>query len=127
MNEEHNHSADNQHNHHEMMVNDFKNRFLISFILMIPILLLSPMIQSFLSVDWRFSYDYLILFLLSTVLIIYGGKPFFLGSIDELKRKEPAMMTLIAFAISVAYVYSSFVVFWDVGTDFFWELATLMV
>ncbi len=127
MNEEHNHSTDNQHNHHEMMVNDFKNRFLISFILMIPILLLSPMIQSFLSVDWRFSYDYLILFLLSTVLIIYGGKPFFLGSIDELKRKEPAMMTLIAFAISVAYVYSSFVVFWDVGTDFFWELATLMV
>lgn len=127
MNEEHNHSADNQHNHHEMMVNDFKNRFLISFILMIPILLLSPMIQSFLSVNWRFSYDYLILFLLSTVLIIYGGKPFFLGSIDELKRKEPAMMTLIAFAISVAYVYSSFVVFWDVGTDFFWELATLMV
>lgn len=116
-----------QHDHHAMMVEDFKKRFFVSLFIMIPILILSPMIQMFLNVDWRFSGDSLILFLLSTVLYIYGGKPFLTGSWDELKKKEPAMMTLIAFAITTAYIYSTAAVFLKIGNDFFWELATLIV
>ncbi|MDP2814459.1 MAG: copper-translocating P-type ATPase, partial [Erysipelotrichaceae bacterium] len=116
-----------QHDHHAMMVEDFKKRFFVSLFIMVPILMLSPMIQMFLNVDWRFSGDSLILFLLSTVLYIYGGKPFLTGSWDELKKKEPAMMTLIAFAITTAYIYSTAAVFLKIGNDFFWELATLIV
>jgi len=114
------------HDHHTMMVNDFRRRFFISLIFMIPILLLSPMIQMFMSVDWRFIGDEYILFALSTLLFVYGGKPFLIGAKDELKKRSPGMMTLIAFAISVAYIYSAFAVLLSIGTDFFWELATLI-
>ncbi len=118
---------DSSHTHHKMMVEDFKRRFYISLILTIPILLLSPMIHSFLGVDWSFKGSPYILAGLSTLLFFYGGKPFFLGARDELKEKLPAMMTLIAFAIIIAYTYSVAATFFIEGTDFFWELATLVV
>lgn len=114
------------HDHHTMMVDDFKKRFFISLILTLPILLLSPMIQMFMNVDWRFTGDTYVLFGLSTILFFYGGKPFLVGALDEFKRKSPAMMMLIALAITVAYVYSTLTVFVLVGNDFFWELATLI-
>ncbi len=113
--------------HHAMMVADFRKRFYVSLVLMVPILILSPMIQSFFGVSWRFPGDSFILFGLATVLFIYGGKPFVLGAVGELKQRSPAMMMLIALAIFVAYIYSSFAVFAFQGKDFFWELATLIV
>jgi P-type Cu2+ transporter len=36
------------------------------------------------------------------------------------------MMTLVALAISVAFIYSVAIVFGLKGMDFFWELATLI-
>ena len=119
--------GESHHDHHAMMVEDFKKRFFVSLFIMVPILLLSPMIQMFLGVDWRFTGDSYLLFVLSTILFIYGGKPFLKGAVDELKSKNPGMMTLIAFAISVAYSYSAIAVFTKIGSDFFWELATLIV
>lgn len=110
-----------------MMVADFRRRFWISLILTIPILILSPMIQMFLGVHWRFAGDYWLLAGLSTVLFVYGGKPFLTGAVDEIKSRTPGMMTLIAFAISVAWLYSLLAVFVLSGSDFFWELATLIV
>src|SRR5699024_11551475 len=101
-------------------------RFYISLIITIPILIMSPMIQSFMGVDWRFPSDQYILFILSTFIFFYGGWPFITGAIDELKDKNIGMMTLIGLAILVAYVYSSFTVFGLEGSDFFWELATLI-
>lgn len=115
------------HGGHEDMVQDFKKRFFISLVLTIPILALSPMIQHFIGVDWRFDNDLYILFALSTVVFFYGGWPFLVGGIQELKDKTPGMMTLIALAISIAYGYSTVVVFgWD-GNQLYWELATLVV
>lgn len=113
--------------HHAMMVQDFKRRFWVSLTVMIPIMVLSPMIQMFLGVDWRFPGDSYVLLALSTFLFFYGGWPFLKGARDELKRRSPAMMTLIALAIIVAYVYSAATVFGVQGSDFFWELASLIV
>ena len=113
--------------HHAMMVQDFKRRFWVSLAVMIPIMVLSPMIQMFLGVDWRFPGDSYVLLALSTFLFFYGGWPFLKGARDELKRRSPAMMTLIALAIIVAYVYSAATVFGVQGSDFFWELASLIV
>ena len=110
-----------------MMVQDFKRRFWVSLTVMIPIMILSPMIQMFLGVDWRFPGDSYVLLVLSTFLFFYGGWPFLKGAKDELKRRSPAMMTLIALAIIVAYVYSAATVFGVQGSDFFWELASLIV
>src|SRR6187200_2283421 len=44
-----------------------------------------------------------------------------------MKNRKPGMMTLIGFAISVAYSYSVATVFGLKGMDFFWELATLIL
>ncbi|AQS55723.1 heavy metal translocating P-type ATPase [Novibacillus thermophilus] len=122
------HGGHGHGDHHEHMIADFKKRFWISLVLTIPILALSPMIQSFLGVGnaWRFSGDLYLLFALSTVIFFYGGWPFLSGMADELKTKQPGMMTLIALAITVAYGYSSLVVFGLKGEMFFWELATLI-
>jgi Cu2+-exporting ATPase len=120
------HNQGDHHDHHAMMVRDFKRRFLISLLLLIPILTLSPMIQEFLSIDLRFVGDSYILLFLSTILFIYGGLPFFKGTIEEMKQKAPAMMSLIGLAIGVAYVYSAYTVVFQTGQDFFWELSTLI-
>ena len=111
---------------HGDMVKDFKRRFFISLVLTLPILVLSPMIQGFLGVDWRFSGDMYILFGLSTVVFFYGGWPFITGARDELEDRSPGMMMLIALAITIAYGYSSLVVFGWEGKQLFWELATLV-
>ncbi|WP_243167165.1 copper-translocating P-type ATPase [Acetobacterium malicum] len=113
--------------HHAMMVADFRKRFFIALIITVPILLLSPMIQMFIGVDWGFTGDSYLLFGLSTILFIYCGKPFLTGARDELKKKSPAMMSLIALSITIAYIYSTLTVFFINGDDFFWELATLIV
>ncbi|MDY0235722.1 MAG: copper-translocating P-type ATPase [Gudongella sp.] len=114
------------HNHHEMMIVDFKRRFLISLIVTIPILFLSPMVQEWIGIDISFTGSNYILFALATFIYFYGGWPFLKGLKDELKEKKPGMMTLIAMAISVAYLYSTATVFGLLGNDFFWELATLI-
>src|SRR6202035_3109631 len=68
-----------------------------------------------------------ILFALSSVVYFFGGWPFLKGLADEVKAKNPGMMTLIGFAITVAYIYSVATVFGLKGMDFFWELATLIL
>ena len=115
------------HNHHAMMIADFKKRFYVVLILTIPIMLLSTMIQHFVKVNWQFAGSQYILFALSTIVFFYGGFPFLKGLVDEVKAKSPGMMFLIGFAITVAYIYSVAIVFGLQGTDFFWELATLIL
>jgi len=113
--------------HHAKMVQDFKKRFKVSIILTIPILLLSPLIQEIFNLQiLQFIGDDYVLFGLSAFLFFYGGWPFLKGFYNELKKKSPGMMVLIAVAIAVAFVYSSLVVFGLPGKYFFWELATLV-
>lgn len=114
------------HNHHEMMINDFKRRFFVSLVVTVPLLILSPMIQEWTNISISFPGSNYILFGLASFVYFYGGWPFLKGLIDELKEKKPGMMTLIAMAISVAYIYSTATVFGLSGNDFFWELATLI-
>jgi Cu2+-exporting ATPase len=123
----HNPSMGMEGHNHAMMIADFKKRFYVVLILTIPIVLLSTMIQKFIGVDWDFTGSKYILFALSSVVFFYGGWPFFKGLVDEVKTKNPGMMFLIGFAITVAYIYSVAIVFGLKGMDFFWELATLIL
>ena len=120
-------SHSDHHGHHEHMIEDFKKRFWISLIITLPIIVLAPMIQELLGYQLRFNGDRYVQFILSSVIFFYGGWPFLKGLADEIKKKAPGMMTLIALAISVAYFYSSAVVFGLDGKIFFWELASLIV
>ena len=114
------------HDHHKMMIEDFKKRFWVSLVISIPVLVLSPMIQEFLGFELVFAGNLYMLFALSSLVFFYGGWPFLNGLKDEVKKGAPGMMTLIAVAITVAYVYSSAVVFGLEGKMFFWELVTLI-
>ena len=119
-------AVNDRHDHHAMMVADFKKRFWISLVITIPILLLSPVIQEWSGISIGFAGDSYILFILSSAVYFYGGSPFLKGLLDELRSAKPGMMTLVATAITTAYVYSSAVVFGLKGEVFFWELATLI-
>ena len=114
------------HDHHKMMIADFKKRFWITLILTVPILFFSPMIQDFFGYSFLLPGNPYILFAVSSIVYFYGGWPFLKGFWSEVKKGAPGMMTLIAMAISVAYFYSSATVFGLKGVDFFWELATLI-
>jgi Cu2+-exporting ATPase len=113
--------------HREMMIADFKKRFYIILVLTVPIILLSPMIRELTGIGFAFSGSKYLLFALSTAVFFYGGWPFLTGWLAELKSRNLGMMTLIGFAITVAYVYSVATVFGLKGTDFFWELTTLIL
>nr|WP_051005510.1 copper-translocating P-type ATPase [Paenisporosarcina sp. TG-14] len=124
---EHGNHGGGHSKHHGHMVEDFKKRFWISLALAIPISYLSMMIQMLFGYDVNFTGDTFLLFLLSTIIFFYGGKPFLLGAWNELKDKAPGMMLLISLAIVTAYVYSTLTAFFIAGSDFFFELATLIV
>jgi Cu2+-exporting ATPase len=109
------------------MAQDFKRRFIVSMVFTPPVILLSPLVQSVLGLEFLSFPGYqIILFLLSSFVFLYGGFPFLKGMAKEFKKTELGMMTLVAVAISVAYLYSSAVVFGLEGTLFFWELVTLI-
>ncbi|MFI4937749.1 MAG: copper-translocating P-type ATPase [Candidatus Berkiellales bacterium] len=133
MHEHSHHSAEDHSMHmghagHAGMVKDFKKRFWICLFLTLPILALSPMIQHFVGLgeSWRFQGDMVWLALVSSVVYFYGGKPFLKGLLEESKARNPGMMTLIGVAITAAYLYSVANVLGLKGTDFFWELVTLI-
>jgi Cu2+-exporting ATPase len=114
--------------HHAHMAADFRKRFWISLALTLPILVLSPFLQTLVGLREaiRFPGDIYILFGFSSAVFWYGGWPFLKGFFEELKSRQPGMMMLISVAITTAYVYSSAVVFGLIGKVFFWELASLI-
>jgi P-type Cu2+ transporter len=122
------HEHQDHQDHHARMAADFRNRFWISLVLTLPILILSPLLQTLVGLREavRFSGDIYVLFGLSSAVFWYGGWLFLKGLFNELKSRQPGMMTLVAVAITTAYLYSSAVVFGLSGKMFFWELATLV-
>ena len=112
---------------HAGMIADFRQRFYVVLVLTVPIMLLSEMIQHWLGFDWQFKGSQYLLLALSSIVYVYGGMPFLKGLVDEVKSRNPGMMFLIGFAISVAYIYSAAIVFGLQGMDFFWELTTLIL
>lgn len=118
-------SSHDKHKGHS--TNAFLDKFWVSLAVTIPILILSPMIQEFFGLNLAFTGDKYILFILGTFIYLYGGMPFLKGMVGEIRARNIGMMTLVAIAITVAYSYSTAVVFGLSGMDFYWELATLIV
>lgn len=105
----------------------FKDKFWLSLLLTIPVLVYSEMIQHWLNITPpAFPGSQYVPFVLSTVIFFYGGMVFIRSALGELKAKLPGMMTLISLAIITAYVYSIATQFFIEGEGFFWELATLV-
>jgi len=119
-------NQDNYNKHAGHSLENFKRKFYISLVFSLPILLLSPFIQGLLGISIKFTGDQWVLFLISSFVFFFGGSPFLVGAVNEIKHKALGMMTLISLAIGVAYFYSSAVTFGLKGEVFFWELATLI-
>jgi P-type Cu2+ transporter len=104
----------------------FKRRFFICLLLTLPVLYFSPMFQhwfnyqaiQFPGVNW-------VIPILATIIYFYGGWVFLRGAWYEF-RSRIGMMTLVALAITVAYVYSVAVSLGLSGDSFYMELATLV-
>lgn len=122
---------DHDHHHHH---GDFKKIFLISLPIGLIIMWLSPLmgINIPFPLHYAFEYSDVIALILSTILLIYGGKPFFSGAIDEFKQKKPSMMALVSLGLAVAYLYSLFAIIMRYQTsivymDFLFEFASLIL
>lgn len=116
-----------------MHMGNMKRKFWVSLILTIPIILMTPFMGMHLPFEITFPGSAWVVSILGTIIFFYGGSPFFSGAKSELANRKPAMMTLIAMGITVAYVYSIYSVIQQqlFGNDhvmsFFWELSSLVV
>ncbi|RLQ89856.1 copper-translocating P-type ATPase [Planomicrobium sp. Y74] len=124
---EHDH-GEHTHHHHE----NFKKIFLKSLPIGIIILLLSPMMDVRLPFQFSFPYSDIVVAVLATILLVYGGKPFYQGAIEEFRQKAPGMMALISLGVSVSYFYSIYAVaaryvLGEHVMDFFFEFASLLL
>lgn len=127
---DHSHHQHGEHSHDKHAghsPNMFKQRFWVSLVLSIPVVVFSPMIQSWFGYELAFPGSQYISAIFGLIVFFYGGLVFLRSAKAELAAKQPGMMTLISMAITVALIYSSMVTLRLVdGMDFWWELATLV-
>lgn len=126
----HDHCGHSGHDHHHH--GNFKELFLKSLPLGAIIMLLSPIHGFKLPFQFTFPYYDIVVAILSTILIIYGGRPFYQGAVYEFKQKKPGMMALVSLGLSVSYLYSIYAVIITYVTgkhvmDFFFEFASLLL
>ncbi|ANF30401.1 ATPase P [Leifsonia xyli] len=127
----HDHSGHAGHDHSGHAGHDpaiFKRKFWLTLVLTIPTLVFSQGLQEILGLSGpRFPGSQYIPAVFGVAIFFYGGLVFLRGAVDELKAKQPGMMTLISLAIVVAFGYSIAVTLGLPGMDFWWELATLIL
>jgi len=119
------HAGHDKHAGHSVAM--FRDKFWISLLLTIPTLVWGHMLQTafgyhapmFPGATW-------IPAVFGTAVFVYGGWPFIQGARREIQDRLPGMMTLIALAISVAFVFSAVVTLGYPGMPLWEELATLV-
>jgi len=114
------------HDHHAMMERDFRKRFFVVAALTAPILILSPTIQEWLGFQFSFPGIRYLLFVLASVVTLYGTWPFFKGVGKALRRRVLDMSVLVSIAVLAGYLFSVGSTFAFEGVDFYWEISTLV-
>lgn len=105
----------------------FRDRFWVSLLLSIPVLLYSTVVQEWLGFSMpQFAGSLWVPLFFSVIVFAYGGLPFIQMAVPEVRNRRPGMMTLITLAISVSFIYSLSAMFFALGEGFFWELVTLI-
>jgi P-type Cu2+ transporter len=106
----------------------FRDRFWLSLVLTVPVVLYSEMVQEWLRfTPPQFPGSQWVAPVLGTIVFLYGGRPFLEGGVAELRSRQPGMMLLISLAILVAFGASVATVFGAFDLEFWWELALLIV
>ena len=120
------HAGHDRHAGHSVAM--FRDKFWLSLVLTIPVVIWSHTVQTWLGYqapvfpgsDW-------VAPVLGTLVFVYGGLVFLRGARGELADRRPGMMTLISLGISVAFVASAAGTFGLLNVDVWWELASLIV
>src|SRR5215218_6469414 len=119
------HGAHDKHAGHSVAM--FRDKFWLSLLLTLPTIVWGHMLQrAFGYHASMFPGSQWIPAVFGTAVFAYGGWPFLQGAWRELKDRLPGMMTLIALAISVAFVFSAAVTLGYPGMPLWEELATLV-
>ncbi len=119
------HAADDRHAGHSVAM--FRDKFWLSLLLTVPVVVLSPDIA-----EWSgytlpaFPGLEFVPAVLGTVIFLYGGLVFIRGAAGELRDRQPGMMTLISLAIVVAFVTSWAGTLRLFEVEIWWELSTLI-
>lgn len=114
------------HDHHAMMERDFRRRFWVVLALTIPVLFLSPTVQSWFGFSFTFpGYRYL-LFGLATIITIYGTWPFYVNARRALQTGVLDMSVLVSLAVTAGFLFSVGATFLFTAVDFYWEISTLV-
>lgn len=114
------------HEDHGGAEQDFRKRFFITLPFVLLAMLLSSNIQKWLHLSIDFPGIEALLFAIGTFIFFFGGTPFFKAARGELSNKNPGMMTLVAFAITVGYIFSVAATFLFPGESLYWEISTLI-
>ena len=116
------------HDHHAMMEQEMRRRFLVVLGLTMPVLILSPTIQSW--AGFRLP-DLLglnlVLVVLASIIVLYGGVPFYRGAATALRARTADMDVLVSLAVLSGFLYSVAATFLFVAPDFYWEVSTLVL
>ncbi len=105
----------------------FRDRFWLSLLLTIPVVLLSHDVAMWLGYELPMIRGLELLpAILGTAVFLYGGLVFLRGAAGELRARRPGMMTLISLAITVAFVTSWAATLGLFEVEIWWELATLI-
>jgi Cu2+-exporting ATPase len=106
----------------------FRDKFWISLLLAVPVVVYSEMVQHLLGYHApAFPGSGLIPPVLGTAIFVYGGAPFLTGAVAEARSRRPGMMLLIGMAISVAFAASLATTLGWFTVEVWWELALLIV
>ena len=105
----------------------FRDRFWVSLVLSVPVVLYSEMVQMWFGFSMpRFAGSAWVAPVLGTFIFLWGGWPFLKGGFQEARERRPGMMLLISMAITVAFVASAATTLGLLDLDFWWELALLV-
>src|SRR4051812_15144612 len=102
----------------------FRRRFWLTFALTVPVVVCSGMVMEWFGyridgVGWVGP-------VLGTFIFVWGGQPFLVGALHEVRARQPGMMLLIAMAITVAWSASMATTLGWFDLEFWWELAALV-
>ncbi|MBI2009831.1 MAG: heavy metal translocating P-type ATPase [Candidatus Chisholmbacteria bacterium] len=124
---EHDHGGHDHTEHHRMMMVEFRRKFWVILPATLVVLLLSPQIQMWLGFRFEVGGRDILLFLLGSVIALYGGWPFYTAAKDELRTRNYGMITLVSLAVISGYLFSVAATFLFPGESLWWEISTLVL
>jgi Cu2+-exporting ATPase len=114
----------------EAMVRDIRNRFWVTLALTVAVTLFSPLASEVFGLRLQAPFgltNNLLMFILATPAVLWGGQMFFVGAYRALKNRILDMNVLVALSVGAGYLFSIATTFFIEGEAFYEAVAVLLV